>query len=343
VARKRRGGRYLNSKTPTTSPSLTFGYFSFQKEENLLKIKIMSHHNHSHHDHNHGDGAQKNIVTAFALNLSFAVIELVGGLWTNSVAILSDALHDFGDSVSLGVAWALQKKSNQGRDTKFSYGYKRFSLLGSVFLSGVLLVSSIFIVSEAVGRLFDPQAVHARGMFWLAIAGILINGAAVLRLKRGSTLNERAVFLHMMEDVLGWIAVLVASVVMMFVNLPILDPVLSLGITAWVLWNVWRNLRDTFRILLQATPEGIDATELTAEILQVEGVESIHDLHVWSQDGVTHVMTLHAVTAEGISPEQSHQLIEAIRAIGHRHKIDHVTVEIESSANLDCEYAREEK
>jgi cobalt-zinc-cadmium efflux system protein len=295
------------------------------------------------HSQSHGEEAQRNIVTAFVLNLLFAVVELIGGLWTNSVAILSDALHDFGDSVSLGVAWALQKKSNQGRDTKFSYGYKRFSLLGSVFLSGVLLVSSIFIISEAVGRLFDPQEVYARGMFWLSIVGIVINGAAVLRLRKGHTLNERAVFLHMMEDILGWVAVLVASIVMMFASVPILDPILSLGITAWVLWNVWGNLRDTFRILLQAIPKGIDADELVAEILQVKGVESIHDLHVWSQDGVTHVMTLHAVTAEGITPEQSHLLIEAVRATGHRHKIDHVTVEIESSANLDCEYAREEK
>ncbi|MDR0907624.1 MAG: cation diffusion facilitator family transporter [Rikenellaceae bacterium] len=298
-------------------------------------------HNHTHHEH--GDEAQKNIVTAFVLNLAFAAIELVGGLWTNSVAILSDALHDFGDSVSLGVAWALQKKSNQGRDTKFSYGYKRFSLLGSVFLSGVLLVSSIFIISEAVGRLFDPQEVHARGMFWLAIAGIVINGAAVLRLKKGHTLNERAVFLHLMEDVLGWVAVLVASVVMMFVNLPVLDPLLSLGITAWVLWNVWHNLRDTFRILLQATPADINTARLTAEILNIKSVSSIHDLHVWSQDGVTHVMTLHAVTAEGTTPEQSQRLIEAIRAIGHRHKIDHVTVEIESPSAPNCEYARDDK
>jgi cobalt-zinc-cadmium efflux system protein len=300
-------------------------------------------HNHSHHDHSHGDEAQKNIVTAFLLNLSFAVVELVGGLFTNSVAILSDALHDFGDSISLGVAWALQKKSNQGRDTKFSYGYKRFSLLGSVFLSGVLLVSSIFIISEAVGRLFDPEAVHAQGMFWLSIAGIVINGAAVLRLKRGHTLNERAVFLHLMEDVLGWVAVLVASIVMMFVNLPILDPILSLGITTWVLWNVWGNLRDTFRILLQATPEGIDIAKLTDEIADIKDVKSIHDLHVWSQDGVTHVMTVHVVSSENITPNESRTVIETIRAIGHSHKIDHVTVELESSATPDCEYAHEDK
>ena len=298
-------------------------------------------HNHDH-NHNHGDAAAKNIVTAFILNLSFAVIELVGGLLTNSIAILSDALHDFGDSISLGVAWALQKKSNKKRDAKFSYGYKRFSLLGSVFLSGVLLVSSIFIVTEAVQRLFDPQAVHAKGMFWLAVAGIVINGVAVLRLKKGKTLNERAVFLHMMEDVLGWIAVLAASIVMMFADLPVLDPILSLCITAWVLWNVWRNLRDTFKILLQGIPDDIDAVRLTAELLEVPGVGSIHDLHVWSQDGVTHVGTVHVV-ASGASCEGWNAIKEAVRDICRRHRIDHVTVEMEAAGECDCEYAGDDK
>ncbi len=299
-------------------------------------------HNHDH-GHNHGDAASKNIVTAFILNLSFAVIELVGGLLTNSIAILSDALHDFGDSVSLGVAWVLQKKSGKKRDAKFSYGYRRFSLLGSVFLSGVLLVSSIFIVTEAVQRLFDPQEVHAKGMFWLAIAGIVINGAAVLRLKKGKTLNERAVFLHMMEDVLGWLAVLAASIVMMFARLPILDPILSLGITAWVLWNVWRNLRDTFKILLQGIPDDIDTARLTAEILTIEGVESIHDLHVWSQDGVTHVGTVHLVVPGTGSCEGWNAVKEAVRDVCRRYQIDHVTVEMETAGECDCEYAKDDR
>ncbi len=301
-------------------------------------------HNHSHGGGNpKGDAAAKNIVTAFVLNLSFAVIELVGGLLTNSIAILSDALHDFGDSVSLGVAWVLQKKSNKKRDAKFSYGYKRFSLLGSVFLSGVLLVSSIFIVTEAVQRLADPQAVHAKGMFWLSIVGIVINGAAALRLKRGDTLNERAVFLHIMEDVLGWIGVLAVSIVMMYVDLPILDPILSLCITAWVLWNVWRNLRDTFKILLQGIPGDIDTTELTAALTEVPGVESIHDLHVWSQDGVTHVGTVHVVVSGSGSYDEWHAIKEAVRDVCRRHRIDHVTIEIETSGECDCEYAADDR
>jgi cobalt-zinc-cadmium efflux system protein len=282
-------------------------------------------------------------VAAFFLNLGFAVVELIGGLATNSVAILSDALHDFGDSLSLGVAWALQKRSGRGRDAKFSYGYKRFSLLGSVFLSGVLLVSSIFIVTEAVGRLFDPQEVHAQGMLWLAVAGIVINGAAAVRLKRGSTLNERAVFLHIMEDVLGWVAVLAASVVMLLVKHPfvrLLDPAISLVISAWVLWNVWRNLRDTFRILLQGVPAEVDTRQMTAEVLALEGVEGVHDLHVWSQDGESHVMTLHIVVSENLAPEGIQRIKEAARDIGRRHSADHVTVEFETSGS-DCEYSQD--
>ncbi len=298
------------------------------------------------HDHNHGHShsgeASKNIATAFVLNLGFAVVELVGGLFTNSVAILSDALHDFGDSVSLGVAWVLQKRSSKGRDAKFSYGYRRFSLLGSVFLSGVLLVSSIFIVTEAVQRLVDPQEVHAQGMFWLAVAGIAINGFAALRLKKGTSLNERAVLLHLMEDVLGWVAVLAASVVMMLVNHPLvrlLDPLLSIGITVWVLANVCGNLRDTFRILLQGTPVEVDTARLTSEVLALEGVEGLHDLHVWSQDGESHVMTLHVVVREGLSSAEIQRIKEAVRDIGRSHSADHVTVEFEAIGDCTCEYA----
>jgi cobalt-zinc-cadmium efflux system protein len=297
-------------------------------------------HDHSH-SHNHDHGAVKNIAVAFFMNLGFAVVELVGGLFTNSVAILSDALHDFGDSVSLGVAWALQKRSEKRRDARFSYGYRRFSLLGSVFLSGVLLVSSVFIVTESVRRLGEPQDVHAGGMFWLAVVGIAVNGFAALRLRRGSTLNERAVFVHIMEDALGWLAVLVASVVMLLVDHPLtrlLDPMISLGITAWVLWNVWRNLRDTFRILLQGVPSEIDAGGLTAEILAVEGVEGLHDLHVWSQDGESHVMTLHAVVRDGLPAAEIQRIKEAIRDIGRRHNADHVTTEFETPSDNDCEY-----
>ena len=210
------------------------------------------------HDHNHAHGASGNLRIAFVLNLLFTIIELIGGVMTNSVAILSDALHDLGDSVALGLSWYLQKYSQKGRDEKYSYGYHRYSLLGAVIMSVVLIVGSIFIIQESISRIAAPQAVDAKGMMFLAIFGIVINGAAVLRLKKGTTLNERAVYLHLLEDVLGWVAVLIAGVVMLFVDIPILDPILSIAICIWVLSNVVKNVRSTFRILLQKIPDNVD-------------------------------------------------------------------------------------
>lgn len=277
------------------------------------------------------ENSTKNIRTAFFLNLAFAFVELIGGIITNSVAILSDAVHDFGDSISLAIAWALQKKSNKAKDDKYSYGYKRFSLLSSVILSGILLVGSILILVEAIGRLFNPQEVNAQGMLWLAILGIIVNGLAALSVKRGKTLNERAVFLHIMEDVLGWIGVLVISIVMIFVNLPILDPILSISITIWVLYNVYKNLKATFNILLQAFPKNVDVKKLTKEIEAIDNVISIHDLHIWTQDGNSHVMTLHIVA------EKNYETIKIkVRGIAKTFNIDHVTIEFEGEDSA-CE------
>lgn len=293
-------------------------------------------HGHSHGPgHTHSHAATGNIALAFFLNFGFAIIELVGGLWTNSIAILSDAFHDFGDSLSLAVAWRLQKVSERKADQKYSYGYKRFSLLGALFISTVLLVGSIFIIRECVLRIMDPQEPNAQGMLWLAIFGVIVNGVAVLRLKKGSSLSERAVMLHMMEDVLGWIAVLVVSIVMLFVHVPVLDPILSIGIAGWVLFNVFRNLKATFKILLQHTPADIDTAKLESEIEALPEVVSIHDLHVWSLDGEHNVCTLHVVTKEGLSDEKRMELKLAIRQICKENGIEHATVEFEI-ADEDC-------
>ncbi len=278
-----------------------------------------------HHDHSH-DASTKNISVVFFLNAFFVVVELVGGILTNSIAILSDALHDFGDCLSLAVAWILQKKAKKGSDNKYSYGYKRFSLLGSVFLSGVLTISSIFVIFEAVKRLAAPETVHAEGMLWLAVAGIVINGAAALRIKKGESLNEKAVFLHVMEDVLGWVAVLIVSVVMMFVDMPILDPILSIAISLWVLVNVYGNIKETFKVFLQAIPDNVDITALENNLNNIPEVKSIHDLHLWTLDGISHVMSLHVVTN---SLDDSCIIKEKIHEIGELVGINHITVEIE--------------
>lgn len=291
-------------------------------------------HDHSH-GHTHSHAATGNIAVAFFINLGFAVIELVGGLWTNSIAILSDAFHDFGDSLSLAVAWRLQKVSERPRDAKYSYGYRRFSLLGALFISTVLLVGSVFIIRECVERIMVPQEPNAEGMLWLAIFGVAVNGFAALRLRKGGSISERAVMLHMMEDVLGWIAVLVVSIVMLFVRVPILDPLLSIGISCWVLFNVYRNLKATFRVLLQHTPSDIDAGALERAIVALPEVESIHDLHLWSLDGEHNISTLHVVTAKPLDCGEQVRLKEEIRRICADNGIEHATIEFET-AGEDC-------
>lgn len=280
-------------------------------------------HNHTHSHNN----AEKNISIAFFLNAFFVIVELVGGFLTNSIAILTDALHDFGDCLSLATAWFLQKKSTQARDNKYSYGYKRFSLLGSIFLSGVLTVSSLFVLIEAAKRIATPQDVSAQGMLWMAVFGVIINGAAAFRVKRGTSLNERAVYLHIMEDVLGWVGVLVVSIVMIFVYIPALDSLLSIGISIWVLSNVYRNLRSVSKVFLQATPNDVPLDELSSKIMNIKGIVSIHDLHLWSLDGESHVMTLHIVTDEPDTTDIKAKVI----VIANEYHIVHTTVEFENS------------
>lgn len=280
-----------------------------------------------------------NIRTAFILNSVFAVIELVGGLFTNSVAILSDALHDFGDCLSLGVAFYLQKKSSKKSDQFYSYGYKRFSLLGSIFISTVLAISSVFIVTESVKRIMSPEQSDAQGMLILAVLGVIVNGSAVLRLKKGTSLNEKAVMIHLMEDVLGWIAVLIASIVMMFVEFPLIDPILSLSITIWVLVNVYKNLSQTLKIMLQEVPRNVETGKLKNEILNLPDIKSIHDMHLWSLDGENHILTMHLVVNNSFTFEKMTEYKKSIRAIAKRYNIGHVTVEFEdSNESFKCGY-----
>ncbi|HET8753741.1 MAG TPA: cation diffusion facilitator family transporter, partial [Salinimicrobium sp.] len=208
------------------------------------------------HDHNHASG--KNLKLAFFLNVGFTIFEIIGGFYINSVAIISDAVHDLGDSLSLGTAWYLQKKSNQGSNAKFSFGYKRFSLLGALINSLVLIAGSVYVITEAIGRLLEPEHSDAQGMIFFAIFGIAVNGFAAYKLSGGKTMNEKVVSWHLLEDVLGWVAVLIVGIVLSFKDIHYLDPALSLFITAYILWNVLKRLKETLFIFLQGVPEDIN-------------------------------------------------------------------------------------
>lgn len=288
------------------------------------------------HPHAHGHRSEKNIIIAFWLNTAFALLKIAGGMYTNSVSILSDALHDFGDSLSLGLAYYFQKKSDKKRDENFSYGYKRFSLLGAFINSTVLILGSVFIIREAILRLTNPVQANAKGMLVLAIAGILVNGIAMLRLRSGGSVNERVVSLHFLEDVLGWIAVLIGSVVMLFISVPVLDPVLSLLIAGYILFNVYRNLRQAFQIVLQGVPLNVDVEAIKRKITAIPGITGIHDFHTWTMDGEYNIMTLHIVVRPLTSLPELEILKREVRNQLHPMHVDHLTIEIETEGQ-PCE------
>ena len=248
---------------------------------------------------------------------------------TNSVAIISDAVHDFGDSLSLALAWYFQRLSRKGSTKQYTYGYKRFSLLGAIINSVVLVVGSIYILSEAVPRLFSPQETSAKGMFVLAVFGIIVNGIAALRTRKGKSINERLVSLHLLEDVLGWAAILVGSVVMYFTGWTIIDSILSLAIACFVLFNVFKNIRQALPILLQGTPAEIEQEHIVEALKAVEKIASVHDLHVWSLDEEYNVLTVHVTLKEVLPMEKLAELKGKIRSVLGAEGVQHATIELE--------------
>ncbi|MCB9746748.1 MAG: cation transporter [Alphaproteobacteria bacterium] len=282
-------------------------------------------HAHTHGHHEHGD-AGRNLGLAFALNVSFTLIELVGAWYTSSTAIAADALHDLGDSLSLAFAWGMQGLSKSRPTQTYSYGFKRLSLVGALVNAVVLLAGGLVVLTESIPRLQDPGQPDAKGMLALAVLGVLVNGAAVLRVRHGSSLNERVVTWHLLEDVLGWVAVLIVSVVMLFADLPVLDPLLSVLITAWIAFNAARNLKKTVDVFLQAVPEDVDVERLHEEVLAVEGVLALRHVHVWSLEGEHHVLTGHLVVdCEDLDAASA--LREQVRRRLQDLGIDHVTLE----------------
>lgn len=286
---------------------------------------------HSHHHHSE----TRIIGFAFFLNLFFTILEIIGGFLTNSIAIISDALHDFGDSLALGLSYILQKLSSKESDQHYSYGYRRYSILAAVINSIILMTGSIFIVRAAIPRLIHPVRPNAEGMIIFAVFGILVNGAAVLQLRKGKTMNIRVVSLHLIEDVLGWVAVLIVSIVLLFTDFYILDPILSILISCYIFYHVVINFRQTLKIFLQVVPSDIDTTELKKKFLAIDKVQSVHHTHVWTLDGVNHVLTTHVVVDQNTSQEEVIAIKSELKHIAYDMHCEHVTLEIEYSKE-DC-------
>lgn len=281
------------------------------------------------HSHTHTSHAHTQIRWAFFINLTFTCIEIAGAFWTQSMAILSDALHDLGDSLSIAIAWFLEKQANKTKVKGYTYGLRRLSLLAALINTIILLIGSVYILSKAIPRLLNPQAVHAQGMLLFAIAGVLVNGIAALKLRRQTTYNARIVTWHLFEDVLGWAAVLIVSIILLFRDIPVLDPVLSILITLYIGYHMVGHIQKIGRLFLQAIPGNINMDELQNNLLDHKDILALHDIHLWSMDGEKHVLSVHVVVQNAIKSDQIIRLKNWIRHQTGHMNIEHVTIEIE--------------
>lgn len=277
--------------------------------------------------HHHHKKAGENLAFVFFMNLAFNIIVIAGALATNSVAILADFLHDAADTISIAIAWILEKVSQKDSSDDYSYGYQRFSILGAVIISVFVIFMAFVILSEAIPRLFAPEGVDAEGMLVVAIIGILFKSVSVYRLHKGETFNEKAIFFHQLGDVFEWVAILILSIVLIvWQNIPHLDALVSIAIAFWLIFNLGRNLIKSIQVLLQKTPNNFDVNEFKTAIMDIDGVNAIEDFYIWSLDGIDSVMTLKVDVDFGRNVEG---IKNEIYNISNRYHVVDITVEFD--------------
>lgn len=268
---------------------------------------------------------EKNILIAFILNLFFSVFEFFGGIFTGSVAIISDAIHDIGDAFSIGISYILEKISKKQPDEKYTYGYLRYSVIGGFITSSILLFGSVAVIYNAIFKLFNPNEINYNGMIIFAVVGTVINLFAAILTHGGDSINQKAVNLHMLEDVLGWIIVLIGAIVMKFTDLKLIDPLLSIAVALFIIINAIKNLIEIVNLFLEKAPQNIDTNEIKKHIMEIKDIIDVHHIHIWSLDGQNNYATMHIVTNG-----DSHEIKEKVRKELEEHGICHATLELES-------------
>ena len=268
---------------------------------------------------------EKNILIAFILNLSFSIFEFIGGTITNSVSIISDSIHDIGDAMSIGLSYFLERKSKQKPDNKYTYGYIRYSVIGSLITTLILLLGSIFVIYNAVNRIINPVEINYNGMIIFAIIGVIVNFLAAYFTKNGDSLNQKLVNLHMLEDVLGWIVVLLGAIIMRFTDIRLIDPILSILVALFIFKNAITNFKSIIDLFLEKTPSNIEINELKEHILKIKGVKDVHHIHIWSIDGYNNYATMHIV-----EDGKNNKVKELVKEELKEHGISHTTIELES-------------
>ena len=270
----------------------------------------------------------KNILIAFLLNISFSIIELFGGLFTKSISILSDAIHDFADAISIGISYFLEKKSKHKPDDKYTYGYTRYSILGALITTSILTIGSVIVIVGAVNRLFNPVVLNYDGMLLISIFGIIFNFFAAYMTRDGDSLNQKSVNLHMLEDVLGWIVVFIGSILIKITNVSYIDSIMSIVIACYILFHALSNLKSVLDLFLEKTPDGVNIDDIKKHLLKIKDVEDVHHIHVWSIDGINNYATMHVVT----DSDKPSIVKVAIKKELEEHGIIHTTIEVESKS-----------
>jgi cobalt-zinc-cadmium efflux system protein len=265
------------------------------------------------------------------LNLIFAIFEFIGGFLTNSVAITSDAIHDLGDAMALGASYLLERKSLRKPDDRYTYGYARYSVVSSMLMTVLLMCGSCFVIYNAVGRIIRPEIIDYNGILVFAVVGVAVNLVAAIITKGNGSLNQKAVNLHMIEDIIGWLVVLIGAIIMKiatvfgFTNIIILDPIISIITALYITHGAYRTMKATLEVFLEKTPPNVSTVEIKSSLCLLEGVLDVHHIHVWSIDGQNHCATMHVLV------NANH--LEIKQAIRHELKnfgITHSTLELES-------------
>ena len=269
--------------------------------------------------------SDKRILIAFLLNSAFSFFELAGGALTGSVAILSDAVHDMGDAASIGLAYFLERKSRKKPDNSYTFGYGRYSVLGAAVTDGILIVGSLLVAYRGITRIITPVEINSKGMMIFAVVGFAANLIAAFFTRGGESLNQRAVNLHMLEDVLGWAVVLIGSVVIRLTGFYIIDPIMSIGVAVFILIHALKSFGRIIDLFLEKAPEGINMQEIKNHLLEIEGVADVHHIHLRSFDGESIFASLHVVV-EGNAAAVKKAVKDELKA----HGISHATVETET-------------
>lgn len=292
-------------------------------------------HDHGH-DHTHGAN-KKALMISFIIITTYMIVEVIGGFVTNSLALLSDAGHMLSDSISLGIGLLAFTFGERIANHSKTFGYKRFEILAAVFNGVTLIAISLYIFYEAYHRFTNPPEVASSGMLIIAIIGLLVNMLVAWLLMRGGdteeNLNLRAAYLHVLGDMLGSFGAIIAALLIMLFNWGWADPLASVIVAVLVLISGWRVTKDSLHVLMEGAPRNIQLADVIATLEQVEGVNSIHDLHIWSITSGQNALSCHAVVDSNLTIAECQTLLRTIEHELQHKGIGHVTIQMEDSAH----------